>query len=208
MPTVLGLATSGYGLYRISQDDDTPAVVADDEPGFEELDEPDFDEPDEPIVDDETTTTEGLVSESAASCSSSDGRFGVEYPSDWYTASYEGGPTCTMFHPEPFDPAEAEGGTPVAIQVEALGTSYSDWIASIESGEVVTILEREETTVGGRPAVRYLFEYVDSDGVRAYEYAVDLDGEAFVLHADEDDSLDFDESMAVLDEMAESIEFV
>ena len=152
-------------------------------------------------------TTAATTVEETIQCTNEEDGFTVAYPPDWHTNTGEVAPTCSFFHPEPFDLPEASEAVGIAIRVDREPVAFEDAAGPSPAREV---LEREETTVAGRPAVRLEYEATGDGlldrGTRGVDYLVDLDGETLVASTLDVGGLDFERNVQVLDELVDTIE--
>ncbi len=158
-------------------------------------------------TNDETTEmTTGDPAQTARCTNEAEG-FSIEYPDDWHTNAGDVAPTCSFFHPQAFELPEASEAIGIAIRVDREPVEF-ERIAGDAFGREV--LEREETTVAGRPAVRVEYESTGEAlldaGTRGVDYLVDLGGgETLVASTVAVGGLDFEENVRVLDEMVKTV---
>lgn len=106
-----------------------------------------------------------------------------DYPATWHTDT-PGRSECRYFDPEPVEYVPNSDGFLFALMVGGDNRSFEDARRPM-SGPGSRTLIHEETTVGGRRAVRYEVEVARSpsgylpDGSRLYGYSVERDGIAF-----------------------------
>jgi hypothetical protein len=115
----------------------------------------------------------------------------ISYPEGWYTTSLVGGEqrpeiACNYFDPKPLADLGPEP-PPVALEAHLRADPLNKVLGEYTDPEFATTLSREETDVGGRPAVRFEVELTGQGlldkGTMQYGYAIDLgpDGTFVVL---------------------------
>jgi hypothetical protein len=157
----------------------------------------------------ETTTTTTTATtepddelELTQSCSSPDG-FTISYPEDWDAVA-----DCSQFGPAPLEEPAPNTDERTGVVLASVEPVAVDEVAEAPEQEQ----DREETTVGGRDAVRVesvLRGGMYPDGTDSVRWLIDVgDGRTLFLDAVDLDGfdVDFDEAVEVLDAMAESIE--
>jgi len=119
------------------------------------------------------------------SCTNSHDGYEISYPAGWHTASLNAQEVCRQFHPTAFTvPVDSE------YPMTGLNAIQTDEVFDPErSGRrdpaYVRTLLREETTVGGRRAIRFEESLIDDgmypDGTMRYGYVIDRDGREFII---------------------------
>lgn len=158
----------------------------------------------------QTTTTppspETTAGRESERCTNDQGGYSVRYPADWHVNSGEVTAACSLFDPEPFDVPEAQDVTGIAIQISREPVAF-DRAAGKDLG--MRSVETEEVRVDGRKAIRRTYESTGQallpEGVRGYQYVVDLEGEALIAGTLDVGDLDFERNRRVLDRMMESL---
>lgn len=156
-----------------------------------------------------------------ATCANPQLGYGIDYPAGW--AVNDGGvlPACSLFDPSSVE-VEPATEIPPSIAIAIRGSDPPFDRLATPTGDVqdgIETVERTQTTVGDRDAVKVLFEATEDaallePGTRGYRYLIDLgDPEpiaaastlvAVVYDAGE---TDFDRKRQVLDAMMASLEF-
>ena len=118
-------------------------------------------------------------------CTNSHAGYAIGYPAGWYTTQLNSEQVCQQFDPMPFT-IPIDGEYPMTA-LNAVQTTEAFDLATSATADPLdarTII-REETTVGGRRAVRYEWAITDTglypDGTMRYGYAIDRDGREFAL---------------------------
>lgn len=143
-------------------------------------------------------------------CTSPEG-FSVAYPAGWAVNAGDTVPACTRFAPDPFTVPPGTDARVGAVSATVEPAPFEDVAGTGSAREV----ERRDTTVGGRPAVRV--ELVHSDeglypaGTRATRYVValadDADGpRTLVLATIGLPQFDYARNVRVLDRMVGTVE--
>jgi hypothetical protein len=140
-------------------------------------------------------------------CTNEPDAYTVEYPQDWEINAGDTEPPCSYFDPDPIDLPEAqEAPLDIAVSIRREPANLDR-----VSGEdpTIEVLERETTEVDGRDAIHRLTESTGGglrpEGIRAYQYLVDLAGETLIASTYDVDGEDFDANREVLDAMMESL---
>lgn len=125
-----------------------------------------------------TTTTGGLAAGWAV-CTNAQRGYSVRHPPGWHTAY-----GCRYLDPEPLDiPAHTDGFFSAIAVVD--GDTSFDQARQRSNDRFVVIVVREDTTIGGRKAVRFESEATGEGlfdkGSRLYSVVIDNDGRAFEL---------------------------
>lgn len=173
---------------------------------------------DDAAAPDAPTATEGPTASPSplpggplASCSNTEG-FEISYPSAWVTNEGDVVPSCSQFHPEPF---EVPGATDERV---AAITAYIDPVPFHEAAapEEEREAERAVTVVDGMQAVRLAYESGPDDfypeGTPVSVYAIDLslgvDDDPGTLFVDAVGltGFDHDRNQVVLDRMVRTID--
>ncbi|HEV2808811.1 MAG TPA: hypothetical protein VGV93_00230 [Acidimicrobiales bacterium] len=117
-------------------------------------------------------------------------------------------PPCRYFHPQPFDVPEATEVIGLAVTIDVEEVPFEVVAAPDKLGE--QDLDREETTVAGRPAVRVetisTGEALLPEGVRSYQYAVDLGDNTLIAVTRDVEGLDYAGNRDILDQMVAGID--
>ncbi len=141
------------------------------------------------------------------SCTNERAGYTVRYPAEWHTNSGDVVARCCFFHPEPF---EVEAQTEVLDIAISLRVDAVPFERVTGEGQAERTLEREETTIDGRPAVRTEAEATGAallpDGTRVYRYAIDLDGRTVIASTLDVAGLDYAANKRLLDAMVASLE--
>jgi hypothetical protein len=158
-------------------------------------------------------------------CTNAERRFrgySVGYPGGWYTTHLTPEQACEYFDPEPFEILEGTEFPPTALFVTVTLEPVDTYVDQLTDPMFFNTIRREDTTVGGQPAV--LVETVatgegeSEPGERRYGYVIDIScindecvksGRVFValttgLPGDER----YDEFKSVTDEAVKTVRFV
>lgn len=126
-----------------------------------------------------TTTPMGAMAADWAVCTNAQRGYSVGHPVGWHTAY-----GCRYLDPEPLDIPSNTDGFFSAVAVVDGDTSF-DQARQRSTDRFVVIVWREETTIGGRRAVRYesqaTGEGLFDKGSRLYSVILDNDGRAFEI---------------------------
>ena len=134
----------------------------------------------------------------------------VEYPQGWSTNSAADGDPCEWFHPEPFEiPPNSEAvGIAIHLRYDELDFDF----VTDSSNHSEEVLDRTDTEVDGRPAVRMhtrsTGEGLLDKGVESVTWFVDTEGLVFTgaTHGVAPGGIEANEP--VLDEMMRSLRFL
>lgn len=155
-----------------------------------------------------TTTTEPDGDEALATCEAD--ALTVRYPQDWSTN--ESGTDCRWFHPEPFDLPEATEATHVAVHLDGPrdALDFEQILEDARTGpHVDEIQSDEEATVDGQRARRLRYTTTDQGlydaGTEVVTYLVDSPDGVLVMSTTTAADADFEESVDVLDTIAENL---
>ena len=161
-----------------------------------------------------TSTTATTPSTSTATdaptqtCSNTEAGYSIDYPAGWSTNAGDVTPPCRYFHPQPFEVPEATEVIGLAVTIDVEEVPFEVVVAPDKLGEQE--LDREETTVAGRPAVRVetvsTGEALLPEGVRSYQYAVDLGASTLIAVTRDVEGLDYAGNRHILDQMVAGIE--
>jgi hypothetical protein len=158
-------------------------------------------------------------------CTNAERRFrgySIGYPGGWYTTHLTPEQACEYFDPEPFEILEGTEFPPTALFVTVTLEPLDTYVDQLTDPMFFDTVRREDTTVGGQPAV--LVETVatgegeSEPGERRYGYVVEIScinnqcvksGRVFValatgLPGDER----YDEFRSVTDEVVKTVRFV
>lgn len=154
------------------------------------------------------------------SCANEVVGYSIGYPGEWFTTDVLNGEqdpryACRWFDPAPFDESGnvvSEGfAYPLEVGVRIGGL---DDVLADETTGGVQVLMTEDTTVGGRRAVRLEVEFGDGPilpaGTRLYEYLIELTPESTlrIFTADQPGvAWTFDENRSIVDLAASTIRF-
>ena len=124
-----------------------------------------------------TTTTAAALPAGWSTCINAEGGYSIAHPPGWHTAH-----GCRYLDPEPLDiPPYTDGFFSALMTID--DDVPFDEMAQRSNDRFVVILTREQTTVGGRPAVRYEMETTGEGlldkGSRIYSYVIDRSGRSF-----------------------------
>jgi hypothetical protein len=137
--------------------------------------------------------------------------FEIGYPADWHTASLNPQQVCQLFDPIAFIvPVDSEYPLTALNAVQTTGAF--DPAVSGKADPYAETLLREETTVGGRRAVRFeesLFQTgIFPVGTKRYGYVIDRDGTEFLVFTIAVPSIvEYADWKAVVDQAVETLEF-
>lgn len=155
------------------------------------------------------TTSAPSPSVAWATCSNPHVGYEISYPAGWFTTSLRPEEVCTQFHPTEFMiPVDSE--YPLTALMVHGSTDPLD-AYPVEDDPNLTVLLREDTTVNGRPAIRYEVRFsaeaMLGDGTMRYGYQVDWDGGVFEVFSMADPGVaaaDYDAWKAIVDEAVRS----
>ena len=137
-----------------------------------------------------TVTAEGpgeVVRPGWSLCTNNRRGYSISYPSGWYTTHLRPSQACEYFDPEPFEIIEGTEFPSTGLFAALTDESVEAYLEQLTDPMFFETIRREETSVGGRPAV--LVEIASTGqgesepGQRTYGYVVDRDGRAFVVLA-------------------------
>lgn len=151
-----------------------------------------------------STATDALTQ----TCTNTEAGYSIDYPAGWSTNAGDVAPPCRYFHPQPFDVPEATEVFGLAVTIDVEEVPFDVVAAPDKLAE--QDLDREETTVAGRPAVRVetvsTGEALLPEGVRSYQYAVDLGDSTLIAVTRDVEGLDYAGNRHILDQMVAGIE--
>jgi hypothetical protein len=149
-------------------------------------------------------------------------RYSIGYPGGWYTSHLTPEQACEYFDPEPFEILAGTEFPPTALFVTVALEPVDRYVDQLTDPMFFDTIRREDTTVGGRPAV--LVETVatgegeSEPGERRYGYVVDIgcannecvkSGRVFVVLATGlPDDERYEEFKAVADEAVKTAQFL
>jgi hypothetical protein len=148
-------------------------------------------------------------------CTNTRRGYSISYPSGWYTTHLRPSQACEYFDPEPFQILEGTEFPPTALFVARTEQSVESYVEQLTDPMFFETLQREDTSVGDRPAVLVEVEATgqgeSEPGERTYGYvvAVGVEGFAFVVLAsglpgDER----YEEFKTVADEAVKTAQFI
>ena len=148
------------------------------------------------------------------SCSNSAQGFEIGYPEDWYTTQLNPQQACQQFDPMVFTiPVDGEYPLTALNAVQTTGVFDPAVVATADPIDAGTIL-REQTTVDGRPAVRYEWSINETGhypaGTMRYGYAIDRDGLEFAVFTMAHPGVspaDYADWKAVVDQAVDTLRF-
>lgn len=152
-----------------------------------------------------------LGDDRSAVCTNEAVGYSIEFPDDWFTQPV-GGQACRAFHPEPFEvPENSELTTAVLIVPDE--ATFEETVASAFDEMFATTVVREETTIDGRPAIRFETESTGEGlyeaGTRFHGYLIDHDGFGFLIQAvGSPGDPAFEEYRRVVDEAVTTLTFL
>lgn len=151
-----------------------------------------------------TTAPPGQVQE----CVSPAG-YRVEYPATWSTNDPSQGFPCRFFHPEPFTLPSASEATGVAIRTQMVPTPVDEVAPPPEGSLAVDVLDRQETRVAERRALRVETRSTGDGllpaGTRGVSHYVDFGARTLLATTSETASAGtFEANVEVLDDMMAS----
>ncbi len=172
--------------------------------GTETLVETEADTVTETVVEEERSSPDTVAP--TQECENPTGGYTVGYPDGWYANLGEVSERCSFFHPEPFELPEQTEAPDVAVAISREPVPFARVTGA---GPAIRILDREETEIDGRRAVRRETEATGDAlrpaGVRGYEYLVDLGGETLILSTYEGSGLDYERNRETVDRMAATL---
>lgn len=160
-----------------------------------------------PGPEQDQTTTTGLTQE----CTNPDG-FSVAYPDGWVTneEAEDDLPPCSLFDPDP-DQLRVEGKEiplDVAVSVQLEAVPFEEML---RAGEHTEELERRESTVDGRDAVRLELRHTGEglypEGTLLTMWMIDRDGVTFVARSADVGEPEYSRTQEILDQMVDSVSF-
>jgi hypothetical protein len=144
-----------------------------------------------------------------AQCTHADAGLTVNYPADWHTNTGEVMTACSLFDPEPIDiEPDTEIPHDIAVIIRVEPVSF-DQVSEPSSGEYR--ISSRETTIDGRRALVVESESTGDgllpEGVLAYRYYIDLNGETIVAESYDLGEPAFATKRSRLDEMMRTASF-
>jgi hypothetical protein len=142
-------------------------------------------------------------------CSNSAGRYSIGYPSSWKTNTGNGVEPCRFFHPTPFAVQPHSEEPLVAISVKREPMTLDTFVQG-NMGSSYEVLQQEQLTLAGRPAVRLELRATSESpllppGTREYLYAIG-DGDSVIRASTlAVRGLDYPGNKAVLDKMVRTL---
>lgn len=179
VPVVLGLAVSGFGLYRMLDEGETRTAA---------------------IPAQQPTAAKPPAEPVAKRCTSAELRYTLAYPRGWSQAR------CRFFNPTPFEVPEASEVAVAVVVFEQPDPFETSTAQFTQPGIEVSELERFE--IGGNQALRVLYAAPGEGGSgdETYQVAVDTGGTTLMFFAFGPYSADLAATRRVVDEMARSLE--
>jgi hypothetical protein len=162
------------------------------------------DPPGPPAVPDQTTEP-GEVE--MARCTNATVGYEIAFPAEWETNTGEVMPECSLFDPEPIrvEPA-TELPYDIAVSIREEPIAFETFTGEMRGRRELT---RENTTVGGRRAARMESESTGEgllpEGIRSYQYIVDLGGSVLLLSTHDIGYPPYHQTVRVLDDMARTL---
>jgi hypothetical protein len=102
----------------------------------------------------------------------------IGYPSAWYTTHLRASQTCEYFDPRPFEIIPGTEFPPTALFAALTDESVETYVDQLTDPMFFETIRREETTVGGRPAVivetTATGQGESEAGERTYGYVVEV----------------------------------
>ncbi len=145
------------------------------------------------------------------SCANSHVGFEIGYPGDWHTASLNPQQVCQQFHPIAFI-VPVDGEYPLTALNAVQTPEDFDPADSGKADPYAQTLLREETTVGGRRAVRFEESLIQDGilpvGTMRYGYVIDRDGTEFLVFTIAvPNTVEYADWKAIVDQAVETLQF-
>jgi hypothetical protein len=145
------------------------------------------------------------------SCANTDVGFEIGYPGDWHTASLNPQQVCQQFHPIAFI-VPVDGEYPLTALNAVQTPEAFDPALSGKVDPYAQTLLREETTVGGRRAVRFEESLIQDGilpvGTKRYGYVIDRDGTEFLVFTIAvPNTIEYADWKAVVDQAVDTLRF-
>jgi len=146
-----------------------------------------------------------------ASCTNAHVGFEIGYPGDWHTASLNPQQDCQQFHPIAFI-VPVDGEYPLtALNAVQTPEAFDPAVSGKVDPSAQTLL-REETSVGGRRAVRFEWSLIQEGilpvGTMRYGYVIDRDGTEFLVFTMAvPNTIEYADWKVVVDQAVQTIEF-
>jgi hypothetical protein len=145
------------------------------------------------------------------SCANTHVGFEIGYPGDWHTASLNAQQVCQQFDPIAFVvPVDSEYPL-TALNAVQTPAAFDPAVSGTVDPYARSLL-REETTVGGRRAIRFeeslIAEGMLPVGTLTYGFVVDRDGTEFLVFTIAvPNTIEYADWKAVVDQAVETLEF-
>jgi hypothetical protein len=95
----------------------------------------------------------GVVRPGWSVCTNERRGYAISYPSGWYTTHLRPSQACEYFDPEPFEIIEGTEFPPTGLFVSLTDQTVEEYLEQLTDPMFFETIRREETRVGGRPAV-------------------------------------------------------
>jgi hypothetical protein len=145
------------------------------------------------------------------SCANTHVGFEIGYPGDWHTASLNPQQVCQQFHPIAFT-VPVDGEYPLtALNAVQTREDFNPAVSGTVDPYAQSLL-REETTVGGRRAIRFeeslIAEGMLPVGTLTYGFVIDRDGTEFLVFTTAvPNTIEYADWKAVVDQAVETLQF-
>jgi hypothetical protein len=146
-------------------------------------------------------------------CTNDYERYEIGYPGSWYTTSLRPEEVCSQFHPSAFTIPPYSEYPLTALNIHQTSGAFPADLGKPVDSEFAHTLLWEETTVGGRRAVRFEEEFIGSGlyskGTRRYGYTIDRQGQTVTVFAmASPGENDYAAWKVVVDRAAETVRFL